>query len=353
MDPDGGRARGRGGRGRAHGRGRHMPPPPPPPATPVPLLLGQGFPAPLPQISGTGASTSSTSAGTSTGDASTTLPDTRHRVDIIYRSFVPQNYVSRVATRIMFTDLELGAAVFDDISPERVQSYWRAFQIRWDPEHDSEAWYAFLGRAKTRYNARMTTWHKAYAIKDYWARPEVIAKREQCQANRNSQPWGEGGVARHRAGSKTQLERAMEFVTPVRKEVAERLRAGDDYSCTPRPWRYLHVPEDGENPHNCNIYLISKFVSQTEVQQEVEQLSQQHASSAGENTDPEETSPTQEVDMSQLYINKAGKSKGQIVGLGNYAKTRKVLPSGPGSTSSGISYLDVNHRVAQMEAQMQ
>ncbi|KAL8527282.1 hypothetical protein ACS0TY_005235 [Phlomoides rotata] len=53
----------------------------------------------------------------------------------------------------------------------------------------------------------------------------------------------------------------------------------------------------------------------TEVQQEAEQLSQQNASSAGENTDPEETSPTHEVDMSQLYINKAGKSKGRFVGL--------------------------------------
>ncbi|KAL8485715.1 hypothetical protein ACS0TY_027845 [Phlomoides rotata] len=52
--------------------------------------------------------------------------------------------------------------------------------------------------------------------------------------------------------------------------------------------------------------------------------SQQHASSAGENTDPKESSSTPEVDMSQLYINKAGKSKGWIVGLGNYAKTRKM-----------------------------
>jgi hypothetical protein len=78
----------------------------------------------------------------------------------------------------------------------------------------------------------MTTWHQAYdadpefvpanvnadvwqAIKAYWARPEVRAKREQCQANRRSQPWGEGGVARHRAGAKTQLERALEFVSKL------------------------------------------------------------------------------------------------------------------------------------------
>ncbi|KAL8506442.1 hypothetical protein ACS0TY_017362 [Phlomoides rotata] len=220
MDPSGGRAR--------RGNGRRVPPPPPPAAMPVPLLPELGFLAPLPRTSGTGASISSTSAGTSTGDASTTLLDTRRHVDIVYRSFVPQNYVSRVATRIMFTDLELGAAVFDDVSPEKVQAYWRAFQIRWDPQQDNEAWYAFLERAKNRYNARMSNWHKAYAansdfvpenidaaiwqaIKDYWARPEVIAKREQCQANRNSQPWGEGGVARHRAGAKTQMERAIEF----------------------------------------------------------------------------------------------------------------------------------------------
>ncbi|KAL8524859.1 hypothetical protein ACS0TY_014463 [Phlomoides rotata] len=82
----------------------------------------------------------------------------------------------------------------------------------------------------------------------------------------------------------------------------------------------------------------------TKVQQEAEQLSQGHVSSAGENTDPEETSPTQEVGMSQLYINKVGKSKGRIVGLGNYAKTQKVtMPSDLRSTSSGISYLNVNH----------
>ncbi|KAL8472786.1 hypothetical protein ACS0TY_029852 [Phlomoides rotata] len=138
MDPSGSRApRGRGGGGRA--RGRVLPPPPPPVVMPVPLLPEHGSPsAPLPQISG-GADIPSTSAGTSTGDASTTRLDTRHRVDIIFRCFVPQNQASRTATLIMFTDLELGTTVFDDVSPQKVQAYWRAFQIRWDPHHDNEA----------------------------------------------------------------------------------------------------------------------------------------------------------------------------------------------------------------------
>ncbi|KAL8472787.1 hypothetical protein ACS0TY_029852 [Phlomoides rotata] len=128
MDPSGSRApRGWGGGGRA--RGRMLPPPQPPAAMPVPLLPEQGSPpAPLPQISG-GVGIPSTSAGTSTGDASTIRPDTRHRVDIIFRYFVPQNQASRTATRIMFTDLELGTAVFDDVSPQKVQAYWRVFQV--------------------------------------------------------------------------------------------------------------------------------------------------------------------------------------------------------------------------------
>ncbi|KAL8516587.1 hypothetical protein ACS0TY_015017 [Phlomoides rotata] len=161
----------------------------------------------------------------------------------------------------------------------------------------------------------MSNWHKSYAanpnfapenidaaiwqaIKDYWARPEVIAKRAQCQANRNSQSWGEGGVARHRAGAKTQLERAMEF---HRREG----RWPSDYELT----MIIHAPQ---GPGGTYTYpKIERIL--TKVQQETEQLSQQHASSAGENTDPEESSPTPEVDMSQLYINKAGKSKGRIM----------------------------------------
>ncbi|KAL8456535.1 hypothetical protein ACS0TY_034667 [Phlomoides rotata] len=68
-------------------------------------------------------------------------------------------------------------------------------EFRWDPQHEDVAWDAFLEQS----------------IKNYWAHPEVITKREQCQANRRPQPWGEGGVAHHRAGTKSQLECALEY----------------------------------------------------------------------------------------------------------------------------------------------
>ncbi|KAL8470570.1 hypothetical protein ACS0TY_033205 [Phlomoides rotata] len=138
-------------------------------------------------------------------------------------------------------------------------------------------WHAFLKRASNRYTDLMNSWIQKWESKsqfrpegineavwlsytEYWSHPEVVAKREQCRANRLSQPGGEGtGPSHHRASAKSQLERALEF----------RERVGMD----PTPYELAMMIHGPRGPDGSYTYPKMETIP-TEVHQESEQMSQ-------------------------------------------------------------------------------
>ncbi|KAL8509009.1 hypothetical protein ACS0TY_016266 [Phlomoides rotata] len=126
-------------------------------------------------------------------------------------------------------------------------------------------------------------------------------------------------MSRHRGGAKSVIERARDYENKHRRPASEWQLALD-----------LHGPK---TPGGSYTYGKMENLIH-EVEAEAAQLSQtQNESSAVEN----ESGPPIEIDMSQIYIQKASNLKGRVVGLGNLGKSRKITAGSPHFSGSILS----------------